>query len=87
MQEKWLSMVNKEKIERYMRDALSTNEMPMRLPDFFWTDWVEAKNSNSKFRELFKDSLKIKQKLILIYHFLKELMNQNTKKWKIFLMK
>lgn len=63
MQEKWLSMVDKEKIERYMRDALPANEMPMRLPDFFWTDWAEAKNSNSKFRELFKDSLKIKQKI------------------------
>lgn len=63
MQEKWLSMVNKEKIERYMRDVLSSNEMPRHLPDFFWTDWVEAKDSNSKFRELFKDSLKIKQKI------------------------
>lgn len=63
MQEKWLSMVNKEKIERYMRDALSANEMPTHLPDYFWTDWAEAKNSNSKFRELFKDSLKIKQKI------------------------
>lgn len=63
MQEKWLSMVNKEKIEEYMRDALTSNEMPLKLPDFFWTDWADAKNSNNKFRELFKDSLKIKQKI------------------------
>lgn len=63
MQEKWLSMVDKEKIERYMRDALPSNEMPLKLPDFFWTDWADAKNSNNKFRELFKDSLKIKQKI------------------------
>lgn len=63
MQEKWLSMVDKEKIERYMRDALTSNEMPLKLPDFFWTDWADAKNSNNKFRELFKDSLKIKQKI------------------------
>lgn len=63
MQEKWLSMVNKEKIEEYMRYALTSNEMPLKLPDFFWTDWADAKNSNSKFRELFKDSLKIKQKI------------------------
>ena len=63
MQEKWLSMVNKEKIEEYMRYALSSNEMPLKLPDFFWTDWADAKNSNSKFRKLFKDSLKIKQKI------------------------
>ena len=63
MQEKWLSMVNKEKIEEYMRYALSSNEMPLKLPDFFWTDWADAKNSNNKFRELFKDSLKIKQKI------------------------
>ena len=63
MQEKWLSMVDKEKIERYMRDALPSNEMPLKLPSFFWTDWADAKNSNSKFRELFKDSLKIKQKI------------------------
>ena len=63
MQEKWLSMVNKEKIEEYMRYALTSNEMPLKLPDFFWTDWADAKNSNNKFRELFKDSLKIKQKI------------------------
>ena len=63
MQEKWLSMVDKEKIERYMRDALTSNEMPLKLPDFFWMDWADAKNSNNKFRELFKDSLKIKQKI------------------------
>lgn len=63
MQEKWLSMVNKEKIEEYMRYALTSNEMPLKLPEFFWTDWADAKNSNNKFRELFKDSLKIKQKI------------------------
>ena len=63
MQDKWLSMVNKEKIERYMQYALPANEMPKHLPDFFWTDLAEAKNSNPKFRELFKDSLKIKQKI------------------------
>lgn len=63
MQEKWISMVDKEKIERYMRDVLPSNEMPLKLPDFFWTDWADAKNSNPKFRELFKDSLKIKQKI------------------------
>lgn len=63
MQEKWLSMVDKEKIERYMRHALSSNEMPARLPNFFWKDWAKAKDSNPKFRQLFKDSLKIKQKI------------------------
>lgn len=63
MQEKWLSMVNKEKIEEYMRYALSSNEMPEHLPDFFWEDWAKAKASNPKFRQLFKDSLKIKQKI------------------------
>ncbi len=63
MQEKWLSMVNEEKITRYMRYALTSNEMPEILPDFFWTDWADAKNSNTKFRELFKDSLKIKQRI------------------------
>lgn len=63
MQEKWISMVDKEKIEEYMRYALTSNEMPLKLPEFFWTDWADAKNSNNKFRELFKDSLKIKQKI------------------------
>lgn len=63
MQEKWLSMVNKEKVEKYMHEVLSSNEMPEHLPDFFWEDWAKAKDSNPKFRELFKDSLKIKQRI------------------------
>lgn len=61
MEEKWLSMVDKSKITKYLNRYLE--DYSGVLPKFFWEDWAKAKNQNPKFRELFKDSLKIKQKI------------------------